>query len=179
MHGANDATRAHLRMPLPSTRLGFGSLADGGGGGGAPTGATAAEKGKARAPPPRPSAAPPPQSSALNSFDDLWAPSAGGATLAAELLGLPPDALGAGFSAKDVDAAYLLPADGPAPDDIDADLASILEVPDIDFAAAFGLAGPSSGLPPPPPAGARRGRGAEGDVDGVVPDVGPPKRARA
>ena len=81
-------------------------------------------------------------------YGDLWAPSAPGMTLAAELLGLPPDAVG-DFSVKDVDAAYMM-AEGEA--DFDADLSAILEVPDIDFLPHPEAAGGGGGgaLPPPP-----------------------------
>ena len=138
-----------------------------------------------------------------NPYGDLWAPSAPGMTLAAELLGLPPDAVG-DFSVKDVDAAYML-ADEEGGADFDADLSAILEVPDIDFLPPSG--GGGGALPPPPHAfygaaaagddngagpsnapmqqqqqpagggrGSRRGGSGGGEVDGVVPEL--PKRAR-
>ena len=85
----------------------------------------------------------------LNPYGDLWAPSAPGMTLAAELLGLPPDAVG-DFSVKDVDAAYMLD-DEEGGADFDADLSAILEVPDIDFLPHAGQGGVGGGgalLPP-------------------------------
>ena len=184
MHGANKATRAHLRLPLPPHRLGFSSLAGAGAAGGA-----AAVKGKGRASAPGTRTASP---AASGDYGALWAPSGRGATLAAELLGLPPDALGDGFTAKDVDAVYMLDGGDDGFGGLDADLASILEVPDTDFAAALGP-GPdavpqgdggasTSGAGPSAGGGGRRprgGGGGGGGGDGVVPDLGPPKRARA
>ena len=197
VHGANEATAKHLRLPLPQFSLGFKALSSssGGGGGEKDTGAAAASaaaaaaateakgKGRAASPEQQAKAAAAAAQAALlqqrasaqaaaaaqrqaseqqqqangngdnNPYGDLWAPSAPGMTLAAELLGLPPDAVG-DFSAKDVDAAYML-ADADGGTDFDADLSAILEVPDIDFlpppaAAGGGGASGSGALPPPP-----------------------------
>ena len=257
VHGANEATAKHLRLPLPQFSLGFKSLSAGGDreskgketATGAATGAataattaaaaTAEAKGKGRASSPEQqakAAAAAAQAQMLqqraqsanhqqqqqqqqqaaqqqqqqNLYGDLWAPSAPGMTLAAELLGLPPDAVG-DFSVKDVDAAYMLAEEA----DFDADLSAILEVPDIDFlppanGGGGGASGSGAAMPPPPQAalysndngagpsnapqqasgggrggGSRRGgaannnnNGGGGEIDGVVPELQQPKRAR-
>ena len=235
VHGANEATAKHLRLPLPQFSLGFKALSSGGdkegneaAGTAAAAAATAEAKGKGPASSPdqqakaaaaaaqaqmlqqRAAAAAQAQAqqaqqqqqqqnqnSHHNPYGDLWAPSAPGMTLAAELLGLPPDAVG-DFSVKDVDAAYML---AEADADFDADLSAILEVPDIDFLppqappqphASYhhhhhdNGAGPSNApqqLQQQPAGGGGRGgrRGNNsngGEVDGVVPELQQPKRAR-
>ena len=108
-----------------------------------------------------------------NPYGDLWAPSAPGMTLAAELLGLPPDAVG-DFSVKDVDAAYML-ADEEGGADFDADLSAILEVPDIDFLPPGGGGG-GGALPPPPHA--FYGAAAAGDDNGAGPSNAPMQQER-
>ena len=188
VHGANETTAKHLRLPLPQFSLGFTALSSGGdkeskgkeaaaAAATATTTAAAAEaKGKGRASSPEQqarAAAAAAQSQLLqqraaaqaqaqaqqqqqqnhNPYGDLWAPSAPGMTLAAELLGLPPDAVG-DFSVKDVDAAYMLAEEGGA--DFDADLSAILEVPDIDFL-------------PPPPQQQQQVNGASGSGAGALP----------
>ncbi|KAK9829696.1 hypothetical protein WJX72_007406 [[Myrmecia] bisecta] len=113
---------------------------------------------------------------------------AGGMTLAAELLGMPHLE---GFSAKDIDAAYLAD-EGSGWGDLDGDLSALLAVPDLDFpvpempsagyrsSASYPMAGGTgghtvqTGLPSQP---GHRFHGSGGD--GVVPDIhSPNKRPR-
>ncbi|KAK9834676.1 hypothetical protein WJX74_007323 [Apatococcus lobatus] len=94
-----------------------------------------------------------------------------GMTLAAELLGVPlPDE----YSAKDIDAAYMMGDDG----DLDADLSALLEVPDLNSTDLASL-GPSM---TPAALASSFSPGASGsghNADGVVPDMaGPSKRQR-
>ncbi|KAK9836360.1 hypothetical protein WJX81_008514 [Elliptochloris bilobata] len=130
------------------------------------------------------------------SLADMWnQPSSsgsgggGGFTLAHELLGLP--AISQGFTAKDIDAAYMFEDIG----DLDDDLSSLL-VPDLDLggaapapleppAKAAALAGPSLAVAGPSGTYTRSARHAlSPSQDGVVPDLSAPvqtlaKRRRA
>lgn len=103
-------------------------------------------------------------------------------TLAAELLGVP--SVSNGFTAKDIDAAYMLGSSA----DLDAGLSALLEVPDFDSHSSpsdhdlfsGGMMGmPAAGTLQQPMASGYKHKDVPGD--GIVPDLFGPaaKRQRA